>query len=131
MKEKLLNAFRNWVPEAEMSVKVRFIKKGSDHPLTGDQYTVRLYDREVFQGDEYLGHAKLNERGEATIHFSPTDIRNYHLGFEELPDLYILLFKDDIVHFQSKVWDNVDFEKLALLDIKEGEVLNFGTFLVD
>jgi hypothetical protein len=131
MKERFLSAFRNWVPETEMTVKVRFVKKGTDTPLTGDNYTVRLYDRELFLDDEYLGHAQLNERGEAHIHFSPTDIRNYHLGFEELPDLYILLFDGDVVHYQSKVWENVDFEKLGLLDINEGEVLNFGTFYVD
>ena len=124
MKERLLSAFRNWNPEAEMSVKMKFIKKGTDTPLTGEQYTARLYDREIFQDDEYLGHAQLNERGETTIHFSPTDIKNYHFGFSELPDLYV-------VHFQSKVWENVDFEKLGLLDINEGEVLNFGTFYVD
>ena len=131
MKERLLSAFRNWNPEAEMSVKMKFIKKGTDTPLTGEQYTVRLYDREIFQDDEYLGHAQLNERGETTIHFSPTDIKNYHFGFSELPDLYVLLFDGDVVHFQSKVWENVDFEKLGLLDINEGEVLNFGTFYVD
>ena len=131
MKQRLLNAFRNWLPETEMTIKVRFIKKGTDAPLTGERYTARLYDREIFQDDEYLGHSQLNERGEALIHFSPTDIRNYHMGFDELPDLYILLFKGDSVHFQSKVWDNVDFERLGLLDMKEGEILNFGTFLVD
>ena len=73
----------------------------------------------------------MNERGEATIHFSPTDIKNYHFGFAELPDLYVLLFDGDVVHFQSKVWENVDFEKMALLDINEGAVLNFGTFEVE
>jgi len=131
MKNKFLNLFRNWNPETEMAVKVKFIKKGSDAPLTGEQYTARLYDKELFQDDEYLGHAQLNDKGEALIHFSPADIRNYHLGFDELPDLYILLFDGDVVHFQSKVWENVDFEKLALLDINEGEVLNFGTFEVE
>ena len=81
MKERLLSAFRNWNPDAEMSVKMKFVKKGTDTPLTGDQYIVRLYDREIFQDDEYLGHSQLNDKGEATIHFSPTDIKNYHLGF--------------------------------------------------
>ena len=60
-----------------------------------------------------------------------TDIRNHDLGFEELPDLYILLFKGDVVHFQTKVWQNVDFEKLGKWNAKEGEMLDFGTFLVE
>jgi len=130
MKERLLNAFRNWIPEIELAVKVKFVQKGTNEPLTGSQYTVRLYDKDLFTDDDYLGHAQLNEKGEAHIHFFPSDLRG-DLGLEELPDLYILLFKGDVVHFQSKVWDNVDFDKLGLLDVKEGEVLNFGTFLVD
>ncbi len=131
MTAKLLNAFRTWVPEMEMTVKVKFLQKGTNAPLTGDEYIVRLYDRDIFSDDDYLGHATLNEQGEAHIHFFPADVRNHGVGLEQLPDLYILLFKGDVVHFQTKVWDNVDFEKLGLMDIKEGEVVNFGTFLVN
>ena len=131
MKERLLNAFRNWVPEIELAVKAKFVRRGKDEPLTGPQYTVRLYDKEFFTDDDYLGHATLNERGEAIIRFFPADVRAAGWGGEELPDLYILLFKGNTVHFQSRVWPNVDFDKLGLLDFKEGEILNFGTFLVD
>jgi hypothetical protein len=131
MKERLLNAFRNWNPEVELAVKVKFIHKGTETPLTGKQYTVRLYDRELFTADDYLGHSQLNERGEATIQFFPADVRAAGWGGDDLPDLYILLFKGNTVHFQSKVWHNIDFDKLGLLDFNEGEVLNFGTFLVD
>ena len=131
MKERLLSAFQNWQPEEEMTVRVKFLKKGTETPVTGEQYTARLYDKELFQDDEYLGHSALNEKGEALITFSPTDIRNYHLGFAELPDLYVLLFDGDVVHFQSNVWKNVDFEKMALEEINVGKVLNFGTFYVD
>ncbi len=131
MKHRLLNAFRNWNTEFELAVKVKFIRKGSDAPLTGKQYTVRLYDKELFTHDDYLGHGQLNERGETTISFFPADVRAAGWGGEDLPDLYILLFKGNTVHFQSKVWPNVDFDKLGLLDFKEGDVINFGTFLVD
>jgi len=125
MKDRMLNALRSWSPEIELTVKIKFIKKGTDTPLTGKHFTARLYDQDVFN-DDYLGHSGLNEYGEAHIHFFPSD-----LGLEDLPDLYILLFQNNTVHFQTKVWDNVDFDKLALMDKKEGEVLNFGTFLVD
>lgn len=131
MKEKFLNTLRNWVPEIEFTVKVKFIKKGTDTPLTGQQYTARLYDKELLTDDKYLGKAQLNEFGEAHIHFFPVDLHHYDLGLEELPDLYILLFRGDVVHFQTSVWDNVDFDKLALMDMKEGEVVNLGTYLVD
>jgi hypothetical protein len=131
MKERLLNAFRTWVPETELAVKAKFVRKGKDEPLTGQQYTVRLYGKELFTDDDYLGHANLNEKGEATIRFFPADVRATGWNGEYLPDLYIMLFKGNTVHFQSKVWDNVDFDKLGLLDFKEGDVLNFGTFLVN
>ncbi|MFN8323111.1 MAG: hypothetical protein U0T74_10675 [Chitinophagales bacterium] len=131
MKTKLLQTFNNWNPEIELTVKVKFIQRGTNHPLTGSEYTARLYDRDIFSDDDYIGHADLNEHGEAHIHFFPTDITNHDLGFETFPDLYILLFKGDVVHFQTKVWDNVDFDKIGHLDMKEGEVVDFGTFLVD
>src|SRR4051812_23358925 len=129
MKEQLISAFRTWQPEMALTVKVKFIQKGTDAPLTGDEYTVRLYDKDIFSDDDYLGHAKLNERGEAQVHFHPADVRNNGIGFEELPDLYVLLFKGDVVHFQSKVWDNVDFDKLGMLDMQEGSTVEFGTFM--
>jgi hypothetical protein len=42
-----------------------------------------------------------------------------------------LLFKGDVVHFQSKVMDEVDFNGIGPLKPELGAVLNFGTFLVD
>jgi len=131
MKEKFLNTLRNWVPEIEFTVKAKFIRKGTDAPITGHHYIARLYDKELLTDDKYLGKAHLNENGEAHIHFFPADLHQYDLGLEELPDLYILLFRGDVVHFQTSVWDNVDFDKLALMDMKEGEVVNLGTYLVD
>lgn len=131
MKEQLISAFRTWQPEMALTVKVKFVKRGTDTALTGSSYTVRLYDKDIFSDDDYLGHAQLNDRGEAQIHFHPADVRNNGFGFEELPDLYVLLFNGDVVHFQSKVWDNVDFDKLGMLNMQEGSVVDFGTFIVD
>lgn len=131
MHGEFLNVLNNWQPEVELTVKAKFIQRGTNAPVTGDEYVARLYDRDLITDDEYLGHATLDANGEAHIHFFPTDITDHDLGFETLPDLYILLFKGDVVHFQTKVWDNVDFSKLATLSKNEGEVLDFGTFLVD
>jgi hypothetical protein len=130
MKEAVLQTLNEWNPEIQMTVKVRFIKRGNDKALTAGDYTVRLYDRDVFD-DDYLGKSRLDENGEAHIHFYPSDFQSADSPLEELPDLYVLLFDGDTVHFQSKVWENVDFEHEAVLNFKEGEVLDFGTFLVD
>ncbi len=131
MQGEFLNTLNNWHPDIQLTVKARFLKRGTNHPLHGSEYVVRLYDKDLFSDDDYLGHAGLDSNGETHIHFYPTDITDHDLGFERLPDLYLLLFKGDTVHFQTKVWHNVDIDKLAKLDMKEGEVLDFGTFLVD
>lgn len=128
---EFLNILNNWQPEVQLSVKVRFIKRGTNAPLQSNKFTVRLYEKDIFSDDDYLGHAPLNENGEAVISFFPSDISNFSNGFDQLPDLYLLLFDGNVVHFQTKVWDNVSFEKVATLDINKGELLDFGTFLVD
>ena len=56
MKEQLLSAVKDWQQEATMSAKVKFIQRGTNLPLTGPQYTVRLYDKDLFSDDDYLGH---------------------------------------------------------------------------
>ena len=111
MKDKLLEAFRNWNPEITVTVRIKFVKRGTDTLLTGKQYTVRLYDKDIFTDDDYLGHSGLNDNGEAHIHFFPSDIFNSDLGFETLPDLYVLLFKGNVVHYQSKVWGSNPLRK--------------------
>ena len=128
---EFLDILNNWTPEIQLTVKVKFVQHGTNAPVTGDEYIVRIYDKDLFTDDDYLGHAQLDANGEAHIHFFPTDIANHDLGFEKLPDLYILLFKDNLVHFQTKVWDNVNFAQVAKLDRREGEVVDFGTFLVE
>ena len=131
MKEQLISAIKDWQQEATMSVKVKFVQRGTNLPLTGNEYKVRLYDRDIFSDDDFLGFDNINQHGEAHIHFQPAIMRNHGFGFEQLPDLYILLFKGDVVHFQSKVWDDVDFSKIGDFNLQEGCVVDFGTFLID
>lgn len=131
MRVPFFDALKTWDPEIQLTVKVRFIQRGSNEPLHGSQYIVRLYDKDIFSEDDYIGSAKLNENGEAHIHFYSSDLVAQDILPEDYPDLYVLLFKGDTVHFQSKVWDDVDFDKDATLSLQEGEVLDFGTYLVD
>lgn len=131
MKQEFADLLKNWNPELQLTVKARFLKKGSLKPVYGSHYLVRLYDKDLFTDDDYLGAANLNEHGEAHIHFYPSDLNANDVLPENAPDLYLLLFKDDTVHFQSKVWNDVDFTEETKLNLKEGSVLDFGTFLVD
>ena len=130
MKQLIIETLGNWDPEMKLTVTARFIRKGSDEPVTGPQYKVKLYDRDTFD-DDFLGTSDLNENGEASISFYPEDFRTFDSGIETLPDLYLLLFDDTTVHFQTKVWDDVDFVHNGKFDPQNGEVIDFGTFLVD
>ena len=129
MKQQILDAIKAWHPEMQLTVKARFIKKGTAEPISGKDFTVRLYDRDLFD-DDYLGKSRLDENGEAVIHFYPSDFKTADSPLEELPDLYLLLFDGDTVHFQSKVWEEADFTESGIMNFKEGEVLDFGTFMV-
>lgn len=131
MRVPFIDVLRTWDPEMQLTVKARFLQRGTGKPLHGPEYIVRLYDKDLFTDDDYIGSSKLNEQGEAVIHFYPSDLMKEDLLPEDYPDLYLLLFKEDTVQFQTKVWDNVDFDQDAAFDIKQGEVIDFGTFLVD
>jgi len=111
-----------------VEVKATFIAKGKDAPVTGDQYIVRLYDKDVF-GDDYLGESQLNEAGEARI------VCNKNFGnpltLDILPDFYFVLYYNKVPVFQSKVMEDVDLQTLENYKPGEGEVIDLGTFLIE
>ncbi len=114
--------------EMAVEVKATFIAKGKDAPVTGDQYIVRLYDKDVF-GDDYLGESQLNEAGEARI------VCNKNFGnpltLDILPDFYFVLYYNKVPVFQSKVMEDVDLQTLENYKPGEGEVIDLGTFLIE
>ena len=57
--------------DRDMNIEViaRFIGKGHEQPVTGGEYTVRLYDEDIF-GDDFLGESTLDENGYAKITFN-------------------------------------------------------------
>ncbi|MCW3089829.1 MAG: hypothetical protein JWP81_898 [Ferruginibacter sp.] len=115
--------------EMNIEVKVTFIAKGNDAPLSGDQYVVRLYDKDVF-GDDYLGESKLNEAGEGCIIFGHKAFGNA-LSLEKLPDFYFVLYDNKVPVFESKVMEDVDPNYLENYQPGEGEVIDLGTYLID
>ncbi len=111
-----------------LEVKATFIAKGQDAPVTGDQYILRLYDKDVF-GDDYLGESQLNEAGEARI----VCHKNFGnpLTLDIMPDFYFVLYHNKVPVFQSKVMENVDLQKWENYKPGEGEVIDLGTFLIE
>jgi hypothetical protein len=114
--------------EMEIELKATFIGKGTDAPVTGDEYTLRLYDQDFF-GQDYLGEAKLNESGEGKIVFGEKAFRK-GLNRDTLPDFYFVLYKDDIPVFQSKPIEGLNPDRYEQYKLGEGDVIDLGVFLV-
>lgn len=115
--------------EMNIEVKVRLISKGNDEPLTGNGYSVRLYDKNVFN-DDFLGENTPDEEGVAKFLLSQEDF-SHTVNFDEKPDFYFLVYKDKKEIFKSKVMSNLDLSNVEEFIMKEGEVVDLGTFLID
>lgn len=112
-----------------LEVTVRIIAKGSDAPLTGDAYKVRLFDKDVFD-DDYIGESGLDANGAAHIAFTHdafADLGN----FETRPDFYFVVVKNDVQIFQSQVMEEIDLDTVEQFKMGRGEVIDLGTFLVE
>lgn len=115
--------------DMSMEVTARFISRGSDAPLTGDAYKVRLFDKDILD-DDYIGESGLDENGVARIKFTHkafSDLGN----LETMPDLYFSVLKDEQQIFESKVIKEIDVVALEQFKMGEGEVIDLGTFLVE
>lgn len=112
-----------------IEVKVRLISKGNDESLTGKEYTVRLYDKDIFN-DDFLGEGIPDEEGVAKFLFSQGDFSK-PANLDDKPDFYFVVFKNKKKIFKSKVMSNLDLSNLEEFIMKEGEVIDLGTYLID
>ena len=115
--------------DINIEVKASFISKGSDTPLTGDDYEFRLFEKDLME-DDYLGKSSLDANGTATVSFKHGDYMDF-LNPEVNPDLYFALYKGEALIFQSAVMYDIDLEGLEKFKMGEGEVVDLGTFLVE
>ena len=65
--------------EMNIEVKVQLISKGSDTPLSGDEFLVRLYDKDAFN-DDYLGESVIDKEGIVIFNLNFTFVGNFFLG---------------------------------------------------
>lgn len=115
--------------EMNIEVKVRLIRKGDDEPLTGNEYSVRLYDSDIFN-DDFLGESVPDEEGVARFLFSQGDFSK-PANLDQKPDFYFVVYKNKDLIFKSKVMSNLDLSDVEEFVMKEGEVIDLGTFLID
>ena len=115
--------------EMNIEVRVLLIAKGTDAPVAGKEYTVRLFDKDLFN-DDFLGESTLNKNGIAKFLFT----EKHFAGFEKLdepPDFYFVVYRNGKEIFKSRVMQNLDLRNIEEFKMKEGEVVDLGTFLID
>ena len=115
--------------EMNIEVNVRLIRKGDDEPLSGNEFKVRLYDKDIFN-DDFLGESNPDEEGLASFVFTPEDFLK-PVQLDKKPDFYFVVYKNDLEIFKSKVMSNLDLSDVQEFIMKEGHVIDLGTFLID
>lgn len=116
--------------EPDLIVTARFIEKGADKPLAGEDYIVRLYDRDIAD-DDYLGQSRLDDEGRIRIEFSHDAFVNDAAFKEARPDFFFVIMKQNQPVYTSKVLEEINLEDLEQFKMGEGELVDLGTFLVD
>ena len=115
--------------EMNLVVTARFIAKGTNAPVTGSAFSVRLYDKDVF-GDDFIGESALNEKGEINIVFDSKAFGDL-FNIESLPDFYFVVYNNKVPVFTSRVMEEINLESMNNFEPGRGEVIDLGTFLVD
>ena len=115
--------------EMDIEVNVRLIRRGDDEPLSGRDFKVRLYDKDIFN-DDFLGESNPDEEGLASFVFTPEDFLK-PVQLDKKPDFYFVVYKNDLEIFKSKVMSNLDLSDVQEFIMKEGHVIDLGTFLID
>jgi hypothetical protein len=116
--------------EPNIIVTARFIEKGDDKPLTGDEYSVRLYDRDVAD-DDFLGESRLDAGGHIRIAFAHDSFVNDDAFKEARPDFYFIILKNGTPVYTTKVLEDLSVEDIQQFKMGEGEMVDLGSFLVD
>jgi hypothetical protein len=115
--------------EMNIEVRVLLIAKGTDEPVTGNEYTVRLYDKDIF-GDDFLGQSSPDENGCAKFFITEKHFAGF-ANLDEKPDFYFVVYRNENEIFKSSVMKNLDLRDIEEFRMKEGEVIDLGTFLID
>lgn len=99
-------------------------------PLTGDQFSVALRDKDRYFDDK-LGEAILGNNGIAEFIVSAVDILSIDSVGEKTPDLYFVVKENGEEIFRSEVFDEVDFEADdPVTGRPDGLTKSFGPFQV-
>lgn len=111
-------------------ILARFVRHADNNPLTGDQYTAKLWDKDFFV-DDHLGTRKLDAKGGVEFTFDVADAGSADSPMEMYPDLYLVLLEDGKEVFRSKVFGDVDFLSRDPVSGESSRLTqNLGTFKI-
>lgn len=112
-----------------LEVRLRLIRKGNDEPLSSKTFLVRLYDKDVFNNN-FLGESIPDEDGVARFVFTQEAFAGF-ANLDDKPDFYFVVYSNGNEIFKSRVMSNLDLSDIETFIMKEGEVIDLGTFLID
>ncbi len=115
--------------DMNIEVRVFLVAKGTDEPVTGNEFSVRLYDKDIFN-DDFLGQSSPDEDGMAKFIITEKHFAGF-ANLDEKPDFYFVVYRNDKEIFKSAVMKNLDLRDIEEFRMKEGEVIDLGTFLID
>ncbi|HXG12292.1 MAG TPA: hypothetical protein VNK04_21230 [Gemmataceae bacterium] len=111
-------------------IRVRFVRKADGRPLTGKQYTAKLFDKDVLC-DDPLGEARPDAEGRVEFTCELADAASLDSLLETKPDLYVVLYEDGTEVFRSPVFRDVDFLRPDPVTGEKNQLTqDLGTFAV-
>ena len=100
------------------------------NPIKGNKYKVKLFDNDLVL-DDLLGESNINDDGTVNFLFDLNKAGSPDSPFETKPDLYVALYKDNSIIFESKVKKDSDFfKKDPVTDEKKNLTIDLGTFTI-
>jgi len=109
-----------------VKVWARFLRRSDGEPLSGGQYSVKLYDEDVLIDDK-LGESRLDDHGRVQLLFDLADVSSS--DFDLRPDLYLIVFDGEREIYRSPVRWNIDFlQRDPVTNQRDQLTQDLGTF---
>lgn len=115
--------------EPIVNIHLHLLKRVNNEPLTGNQYRVKLYDKDFIK-DDFLGESDLDKNGHAIVSITSEDFKSIDSFMESYPDIYFVVLENDEIIYKSNVYRNVHAEEADHFPASQGLNFNLGTFVL-
>ncbi len=112
-----------------VKVVAKFINS-EKKPIKGNSYKAKLYDNDLIL-DDLLGESQIDDEGTVNFLFDLNKAGSPDSLLETKPDLYVALYKDNSIIFESKIKkDSEFFKKDPVSNEKRVLTIDLGTFKI-